>query len=69
MCLFSKLLAPPDTPIADFLSKAPDPPAYLIVKNAVSLLRIGTQRLNHLLTLFKSKREIKLFQIEYSKNK
>ncbi|XP_072038537.1 3'-5' RNA helicase YTHDC2-like [Amphiura filiformis] len=39
LCLHSKLLAPPDSPIADFLAKAPDPPAFLVVRNAVQLLK------------------------------
>ena len=52
MCLHSKLLAPPDTPIADFLNKAPDPPAYLIVKNAVSLLKVGIDIPNLLLCAY-----------------
>ncbi|XP_038072672.1 3'-5' RNA helicase YTHDC2-like isoform X2 [Patiria miniata] len=39
LCLHTKLLAPLNSTIADFLSKAPDPPASLIVKNAVQLLK------------------------------
>uniref|UniRef100_T1JES8 RNA helicase n=1 Tax=Strigamia maritima TaxID=126957 RepID=T1JES8_STRMM len=39
LCLNTKLLAPPNTPIADFLSKAPDPPAFMVTRNAVQLLK------------------------------
>lgn len=39
MCLHTKLLAPGNTPIADFLSKALEPPSFLAVRNAVSLLK------------------------------
>ncbi|XP_070542906.1 3'-5' RNA helicase YTHDC2-like [Ptychodera flava] len=39
LCLHTKLLAPMNTPIADFLTKAPEPPAFLTVRNAVQLLK------------------------------
>jgi len=39
LCLQSKLLAPPNTPIADFLAKVPEPPAFLVTKNAVQSLK------------------------------
>lgn len=39
MCLHTKLLAPGNTPIADFLSKALEPPSFLAVRNAVTLLK------------------------------
>ncbi|XP_022100852.1 probable ATP-dependent RNA helicase YTHDC2 [Acanthaster planci] len=39
LCLHTKLLAPINISVAEFLSKAPDPPAPLIVKNAVQLLK------------------------------
>ncbi|XP_071794185.1 3'-5' RNA helicase YTHDC2-like isoform X2 [Asterias amurensis] len=39
LCLHTKLLAPVNMTIAEFLSKAADPPAILIVKNAVQLLK------------------------------
>ncbi|ESO09137.1 hypothetical protein HELRODRAFT_110038 [Helobdella robusta] len=39
LCLHTKLLASPNCKIADFLSKAPEPPAFLITKNAVHLLK------------------------------
>ncbi|XP_053612079.1 3'-5' RNA helicase YTHDC2-like [Plodia interpunctella] len=39
LCLHTKLLAPANTPIADFLSKALEPPSFLAVRNAVSLLK------------------------------
>ena len=42
LCLDAKLLAPPNTSIADFLAKAPEPPAFLIVRNAVHLLKVLT---------------------------
>lgn len=39
LCLHSKLLAPPNTPIAEFLSKAIEPPQFLITRNAVQYLK------------------------------
>ena len=40
LCLQTKLLAPPNTPIADFLAKVPDPPPFLITRNAVQNLKM-----------------------------
>ncbi|XP_067425334.1 3'-5' RNA helicase YTHDC2 isoform X4 [Emydura macquarii macquarii] len=40
LCLHTKLLAPVNCPIADFLMRAPDPPPTLIVRNAVQMLKI-----------------------------
>lgn len=39
LCLHTKLLAPSNCLIADFLAKAPEPPAFLITRNAVHLLK------------------------------
>ncbi|XP_015929708.1 3'-5' RNA helicase YTHDC2 isoform X2 [Parasteatoda tepidariorum] len=39
LCLQAKLLAPPNAPIADFLAKAPDPPPFMVTRNAVTLLK------------------------------
>ncbi|PKU47310.1 hypothetical protein llap_2409 [Limosa lapponica baueri] len=39
LCLHTKLLAPINSPIVDFLMKAPDPPPALIVRNAVQMLK------------------------------
>lgn len=39
LCLHSKLLAPSNTPIADFLSRALEPPPFLVTRNAVQLLK------------------------------
>ncbi|KAK2498468.1 hypothetical protein MC885_008233, partial [Smutsia gigantea] len=39
LCLHTKLLAPINCPIADFLMKAPEPPPPLIVRNAVQMLK------------------------------
>nr|XP_046173076.1 3'-5' RNA helicase YTHDC2 isoform X1 [Oncorhynchus gorbuscha] len=39
LCLHTKLLAPITCSIAEFLSKAPEPPPILIVKNAVQMLK------------------------------
>lgn len=39
LCLQTKLLAPPNTPIADFLAKVPEPPAFLVTRNAVQALK------------------------------
>ncbi|XP_054842559.1 3'-5' RNA helicase YTHDC2 [Eublepharis macularius] len=39
LCLHTKLLAPINCPIADFLIKAPEPPPALIVRNAVQMLK------------------------------
>lgn len=40
LCLQTKLLAPPNTPIADFLAKAIDPPSFMVTRNAVQLLKV-----------------------------
>ena len=42
LCLHTKLLAPVNTMIADFLAKAPDPPAFLLTRNAVHVLKVST---------------------------
>ena len=47
LCLQTKLLAPRDVIIADFLAKAPEPPRTPLVKNAVDLLKVG-----HCLSLY-----------------
>ncbi|KAL1110287.1 hypothetical protein AAG570_008364 [Ranatra chinensis] len=39
LCLFSKLLAPPNTSIVDFLSRAIDPPSSIMSRCAVILLK------------------------------
>lgn len=39
LCLHTKLLAAGNTPIADFLTKALEPPSFLSVRNAVTLLK------------------------------
>ncbi|KFQ20659.1 putative ATP-dependent RNA helicase YTHDC2, partial [Mesitornis unicolor] len=39
LCLHTKLLAPVNCSIVDFLMKAPDPPPALIVRNAVQMLK------------------------------
>ncbi|KAI8480782.1 3'-5' RNA helicase ythdc2 [Branchiostoma belcheri] len=39
LCLQTKLLSAPNTPIAEFLAKAPEPPAFLVLRNAVQLLK------------------------------
>ncbi|KAM4637671.1 3'-5' RNA helicase YTHDC2 isoform 3-T3 [Amazona ochrocephala] len=39
LCLHTKLLAPSNCPVVDFLMKAPDPPPALIVRNAVQILK------------------------------
>ncbi|PNF38747.1 putative ATP-dependent RNA helicase YTHDC2, partial [Cryptotermes secundus] len=39
LCLHTKLLAPANTPIADFLARAIDPPSSLVTRNAVQLLK------------------------------
>ncbi|KAG8598146.1 hypothetical protein GDO81_002511 [Engystomops pustulosus] len=39
LCLHTKLLAPLNCPVADFLMKAPEPPPALIVRNAVQMLK------------------------------
>ncbi|RMB97066.1 hypothetical protein DUI87_26349 [Hirundo rustica rustica] len=39
LCLHTKLLAPINCPVVDFLMKAPDPPPALIVKNALQMLK------------------------------
>uniref|UniRef100_A0A671VQR6 RNA helicase n=1 Tax=Sparus aurata TaxID=8175 RepID=A0A671VQR6_SPAAU len=39
LCLQTKLLAPSSCPVADFLSKAPQPPSAHAIKNAVQMLK------------------------------
>ncbi|XP_076053319.1 3'-5' RNA helicase YTHDC2-like isoform X3 [Oratosquilla oratoria] len=39
LCLHTKLLAPANMPIADFLARAPEAPAFMVVRNAVQLLK------------------------------
>ncbi|GAB6019416.1 3'-5' RNA helicase ythdc2 [Chamberlinius hualienensis] len=39
LCLQTKLLACPNTPIADYLARAPDPPPFMVTRNAVQLLK------------------------------
>jgi HrpA-like RNA helicase len=39
LCLHTKLLAPPNTPIADFLSRTPQPPSFMVTRNAVQMLK------------------------------
>ncbi|NWR24734.1 YTDC2 helicase, partial [Emberiza fucata] len=39
LCLHTKLLAPINCPIVDFLMKAPDPPPAVTVRNAVHMLK------------------------------
>lgn len=40
ICLYTKLLAPINCPIVDFLMKAPDPPPAVTVRNAVHMLKV-----------------------------
>ncbi len=38
LCLQTKLLAqPPTTPIADFLARTPEPPSFMVTRNAVQV--------------------------------
>ncbi|KAJ8029622.1 3'-5' RNA helicase YTHDC2 [Holothuria leucospilota] len=39
LCLHTKLLAPVTSSVADFLAKAPQPPAHLAIRNALQLLQ------------------------------
>ncbi|XP_069677317.1 3'-5' RNA helicase YTHDC2-like isoform X2 [Periplaneta americana] len=39
LCLHTKLLAPANTPIADFLARAIEPPSFVVTRNAVQLLK------------------------------
>ena len=39
LCLHTKLLAPPNTPIADFLARTPQPPSFMVTRNAVQMLK------------------------------
>ncbi|XP_067667138.1 3'-5' RNA helicase YTHDC2-like isoform X1 [Haliotis asinina] len=39
LCLNTKLLAPVNMSIADFLAKCPEPPSFLVTRNAVQLLK------------------------------
>ena len=40
ICLQTKLLAPVNESIADFLSKSPDPPPFLVTRAAVNILKV-----------------------------
>lgn len=42
LCLQTKLLAPSSCPVADFLSKAPQPPSAHAIKNAVQMLKVAS---------------------------
>lgn len=39
LCLYTKHLAPPNTPIAEFLERAIEPPSNIVTRNAVQLLK------------------------------
>lgn len=39
LCLQTKMLAPANVSISDYLSKAPEPPSSLIIKNSIKLLK------------------------------
>uniref|UniRef100_A0A0N7ZAQ8 RNA helicase n=1 Tax=Scylla olivacea TaxID=85551 RepID=A0A0N7ZAQ8_SCYOL len=39
LCLHTKLLAPANMPIADFLARAPEAPAFMVIRSAVQLLK------------------------------
>jgi hypothetical protein len=41
LCLYTKLLSPANTTIADFIARAIDPPSSLITRNAVQLLKVS----------------------------
>jgi hypothetical protein len=41
LCLHTKLLAPANTPIADFLARAIEPPSFVVTRNAVQLLKVS----------------------------
>ena len=51
LCLHTKLLAPMNTMIADFLAKAPDPPAFLLTRNAVHILKVCPSSVSIYITL------------------
>lgn len=40
LCLQTKLLAPPSCQVAEFLSKAPQPPPAYAIKNALQMLKV-----------------------------
>lgn len=42
LCLQTKLLAPSSCPVAEFLSKAPQPPPAHAIRNAVHMLKVTT---------------------------
>ncbi|KAG0724588.1 3'-5' RNA helicase YTHDC2 [Chionoecetes opilio] len=42
LCLHTKLLAPANMPIADFLARAPEAPAFMVIRSAVQLLKSRT---------------------------
>lgn len=39
LCLNTKLLAPANMPIADFLARSPQPPSFIVTRNAVQMLK------------------------------
>ncbi len=45
LCLHTKLLAPPNTPIADFLNRAPQPPSFMVTRAAVQVWKLSLSEL------------------------
>lgn len=41
LCLQTKLLAPPNSPIVEFLNRAVEPPSSLVTRNTVQLLKVS----------------------------
>lgn len=51
LCLQTKLLAPPSCKVAEFLSKAPQPPPAHAIKNALQILKVApSQRCIYFIT-------------------
>ena len=42
ICLQTKLLAPVNESVSDFLSKAPDAPPFMVTRAAVNILKVYT---------------------------
>ena len=49
LCLQTKMLAPANVSITDYLAKAPEPPNSLIIRNSIKLLK-GINALGKILT-------------------
>ena len=61
LCLHTKLLAPTTMTIAEFLGRCPQPPPFLIIRNAVSMLKVLGEAAS-MLRVFAEELEIEMRQ-------